>query len=73
MMKAIGLQPSVTGEPGGKEAGQKMNHYIIPGGAFDKATTVLLQGGFALSWADAAILDKVTGVSKSWGRGDSGA
>jgi hypothetical protein len=64
-MKAIGLQPSDTGEPGGKETGQKMNHYIIPGGAFDKATASLLQSGFALSWADAAILDKVAKPKKS--------
>jgi SprT-like family len=64
-MKSIGLQPSDTGEPGGKETGQKMNHYIIAGGAFDKATAVLLQEGFALSWADAAILDKVAKPKKS--------
>jgi hypothetical protein len=64
-MKAIGLQPSDTGDPGGKETGQKMNHYISAGGAFDKATDVLLQGGFALSWADAAILDKVAKPKKS--------
>jgi SprT-like family len=58
-MKIIGLQPSDTGEPGGKEIGQKMNHHITAGGAFDKATAVLLQEGFALSWADMSVLDKV--------------
>jgi SprT-like family len=68
MMKAIGLQPSDTGEPGGKETGQKMNHYVTPGGAFDKATDVLLQDGFTLSWADAAILDKVIKPKKSGAR-----
>lgn len=31
-MKEIGLQPSSTGEPGGKEIGQNMTHYIIKGG-----------------------------------------
>ena len=64
-MKSIGLQPSDTGEPGGRETGQKMNHYTIPSGAFERATAVLLQAGFALSWADAAILDKVVKPKKS--------
>jgi predicted SprT family Zn-dependent metalloprotease len=27
-MREIGLQPSSTGEPGGKETGQSMSHYI---------------------------------------------
>ena len=31
-MKAIGLQPSSTGMVGGKETGQRMMDYIIPGG-----------------------------------------
>jgi predicted SprT family Zn-dependent metalloprotease len=33
-MKAIGLHPSSTGKPGGKETGPKMAHYITEGGAF---------------------------------------
>jgi predicted SprT family Zn-dependent metalloprotease len=36
-MKEIGLQPSTTGEPGGKETGQSVTDYIIPGGAYAKA------------------------------------
>ena len=64
-MKSIGLQPSDSGEPNGKETGQKMNHYAIAGGAFERATASLLQSGFALSWADAAILDKVVKPKKS--------
>ena len=35
-MKEIGLPPSATGAPGGKETGQKMSHYIEEGGPFDK-------------------------------------
>jgi len=31
-MGEIGLQPSSTGEEGGKETGQSMSHYIIPDG-----------------------------------------
>jgi hypothetical protein len=67
-MRDIGLQPSDTGEPGGKETGQKMGHYTIAGGAFDKATVALLQAGFALSWADAAILDTAAKPKKSGSR-----
>lgn len=36
-MKGVGLIPSATGVPGGKETGQKMSHYIEEGGRFDKA------------------------------------
>jgi hypothetical protein len=36
-MKAIGLQPSSTGMVGGRETGQKMDHYIVAGGAFEQA------------------------------------
>jgi len=33
-MKEIGLHPSDTAAPGGKETGQKVSHYIVAGGAF---------------------------------------
>ena len=36
-MKEIGLQPSTTGEPGGKETGQSVTHYILPGGPYATA------------------------------------
>ena len=35
-MKAIGLQPSSTGKPGGRETGSKMSDYIIAGGPFTR-------------------------------------
>ena len=35
MMKAVGLVPSDTGAPGGKEVGQKVTHYIEAGGPFE--------------------------------------
>lgn len=44
-MKAIGLYPSSTGEPGGKETGQSMSHYIIQGGMFEKAAGAFLLDG----------------------------
>lgn len=40
-MKEIGLYPSSTGEPGGKETGQKVSHYIIENGAFQKHFSVM--------------------------------
>lgn len=36
-MKEIGLYPSNTGQPGGKETGQQMTHYVIEGGLFETA------------------------------------
>ncbi len=35
MMKSIGLYPSSTGEPGGKETGQTVSDYVISGGKFE--------------------------------------
>ena len=36
-MKEVGLHPSNTGEPGGKETGQQMTHYIVDDGPFKSA------------------------------------
>jgi hypothetical protein len=36
-MDEVGLVPSSTGEPGGARVGQKMSHYIAPGGSFARA------------------------------------
>jgi predicted SprT family Zn-dependent metalloprotease len=56
-MRAIGLIPSDTEQPGGKETGQKMGHYVAENGAFAKAVASLIAGGFALPyvelWGDA--------------------
>jgi predicted SprT family Zn-dependent metalloprotease len=46
LMRAVGLIPSDTGAPGGREVGQKVSHYIDEGGAFDKACAELLRAGF---------------------------
>ena len=51
--KEIGLQPSTTGEPGGKETGQSVTHYIIPGGAYVAAYAKLQATGFQLHWESA--------------------
>jgi predicted SprT family Zn-dependent metalloprotease len=52
-MKEIGLQPTTTGEPGGKETGQSVTHYIIPGGAYAKAYARLKATDFQLHWQSA--------------------
>lgn len=48
-LKAIGLHPSNTGAAGGKETGQRMTHYIIPGGLFTKAFAELAARGWKLN------------------------
>ena len=48
-MKEIGLIPSDTGEPGGKETGQKMSHYIDPDGKFIHVFNKMPQQ-FKLPW-----------------------
>ncbi|WP_143308201.1 SprT family zinc-dependent metalloprotease [Candidatus Entotheonella palauensis] len=41
--KIIGLQPTATGQPGGKETGHQVTQYLIPGGRFDRAQEVILR------------------------------
>ena len=51
-MRKLGLMPSDTGEPGGKETGQKMSHYVAERGPFAGACGRLLAGGFALPYVE---------------------
>ena len=53
-MVAIGLMPSDTGAPGGKQTGQHVSHYIASGGPFDQAAEQLLATGFRLNWQSLA-------------------
>jgi predicted SprT family Zn-dependent metalloprotease len=53
-MKEIGLQPSDSGAPGGKETGQSVSHYIIEGGPFAVAVAKLQATGFKLRWQSLA-------------------
>ncbi len=48
MMHAVGLHPSTTGEKGGKETGANCSHYVVEGGAFDRACDDLLKSDFQL-------------------------
>jgi hypothetical protein len=52
LMLAIGLIPSDTGEPGGKQTGQSVSHYIEPGGPFDVASVELIKAGFDFRFVD---------------------
>lgn len=49
-MVEVGLIPSDTGEPGGKQTGQRMTHYTDPDGAFQKALDAM-PADIALPWA----------------------
>lgn len=49
-MKEVGLHPSDTAQPGGKETGQNMGHYIVEGGRFAVAFAKLQATGFKLRW-----------------------
>lgn len=50
MMIAIGLTPSDTGQPKGKQTGQRVSHYIAENGLFDRVADALLADGFTIPW-----------------------
>ncbi|MEY2152325.1 SprT-like domain-containing protein [Rhodanobacter sp. 115] len=52
MCEAAGLMPSDTGAPGGRRVGDRVSHYIIDGGPFDRAADALLTDHYRLSWID---------------------
>lgn len=77
-MERVGLMPSNTGQPGGKRVGEQMTHYIIDGGAYDRACAELMTREFQLSWldrfppiapADVAVLTGDDGDDEGEGRG----
>jgi hypothetical protein len=53
-MREVGLIPTDTGEPGGKDTGQKMTHIIEPGGRFEAACTAFLSTAPAILYHDRA-------------------
>ncbi len=61
-MKTIGLHPSNTGAPGGKETGESMTHYVVPHSQFHKAVEKLINRGFKIEWGDAKTAEQ-TGAS----------
>jgi predicted SprT family Zn-dependent metalloprotease len=53
-MREVGLIPTATGEPGGKETGQKMTHIIDERGPFARACAQLLAERPAILYHDRA-------------------
>jgi predicted SprT family Zn-dependent metalloprotease len=53
-MREIGLIPTATGEPGGKDTGQKMTHLIEQDGRFEQSCTAFLASGTAFLYHDRA-------------------
>ena len=51
-MKSIGLMPSSTGKPGGKETGDKVGDYIILNGPMHKAIIALFDENFNFTYLD---------------------
>jgi hypothetical protein len=64
-MREIGLQPSDTGEPGGKETGQRVSHYVIPGGRYASAYAKLAATGFQLHWQSVPPTERARGKKSS--------
>jgi len=56
-MVEIGLTPTDTGEPGGKQTGAKITHIIEPGGAFYQAASHFLATEPMPLWADPNVDD----------------
>lgn len=56
-MKEVGLHPSNTGKPGGKETGQQMTHYVIEGGPFELAFAAMPEE-YGIPWVSGAAVAK---------------
>jgi hypothetical protein len=57
-MREVGLIPTATGEIGGKETGQKMNHLIEEGGRFQRAYEDFLALHPTILYADRVIAEE---------------
>jgi hypothetical protein len=64
-MKEAGLQPSDTGQPGGKETGQSVSHYIVENGRFAVAFAKLQATGFRLRWQSRVEIDPTRKAKKA--------
>ncbi len=50
LMIRLGLMPSSTGKPGGKQTGNSMSDYPIPGGPFLQSYDTFIASGFEINW-----------------------
>lgn len=62
-MEEVGLTPSMTGAPGGKKTGQRVSHFVTPGGAFEDAFFDMPKG-FWFPWVCAPEDFGATGAKK---------
>jgi hypothetical protein len=81
-MKAIGLYPSSTGRPGGKETGHRMSHYIVTCGRFAEVLAAPAKTGWKLDLESAQCAGQRAGPdgktpficpacgAKAWGKPD---
>jgi predicted SprT family Zn-dependent metalloprotease len=63
MEEVAGLILSSTGLPGGAKTGQRVSHYIVQGGPFDRACDELLALGFDIEFGDRTT-EAATGKSR---------
>lgn len=61
-MRAVGLVPSSTGQPGGPSVGEKMTHYVDIDGPFLVAARELVDNAFRLRWSDRFISQRFSRV-----------
>lgn len=59
-MWLVGLVPSDTEGPGGKETGQSMSHYVRQGGPFEKACSTFLSTNAGFLYQDRSAEDEKT-------------
>ena len=52
-MKEVGLHPSNTGLPGGRETGQQMTHYVVAGAPFEAAFAAM-PAEYGIPWTSGA-------------------
>ena len=51
-MVELGLVPSHTGAPGGRQTGRRVTHYIADGGPFDVACAAFMRAGYTLPYVE---------------------
>lgn len=71
-MKEVGLYPSSTGAPGGKEVGPQVSHYIIDGGLFDKVCDEFMLANETTLYQDVNAIRSGLGRGKAGGDDDEG-
>ena len=54
-MHRIGLHPSSTAGPGGKETGYHVSDFVVEGGPFDRSYRAFEASGLTIGWGDAFI------------------